>query len=351
MATYDTPRSETITNLESSVGAFLAQQILAAIDSGQGGQSPGLTVTSDYVPGTPIPQGTDIVIVQPGASSGFDVPNGVGAVIFTGPTGVQVSLNAEGSTAVQLTEGTDVLALTALDGAAVAVNAGAGDDVVNGALNASNTIIGGLGDDVVTGGNKNDVFDVGQGSDTVDGGNGFDQAFVRGAASDYVQTLNDDGTISLTNKATGEVTKLSGVEFLTFENGGVLLNVSSETGFAAASLFEVVLGRSSDASGQQFFSQQSGEELVASANAMLTSQEFTAKFGDVNQMSDQQFLDVIYQSAFERGGDVAGINFWLSKLAGGMSKGEVALNLAYSAEAQATFEASIIINKKDDTLS
>ncbi len=33
-----------------------------------------------------------------------------------------------------------------------------------------------------------------------------------------------------------------------------------------------------------------------------------------------------------------------------MSKGELALNFAYSAEAQANFESTIVVNKKDPTL-
>ncbi len=54
----------------------------------------------------------------------------------------------------------------------------------------------------MTGGSKNDAFGVGEGNDSVNGGGGFDQAFVKGSASDYDQKLNDDGSITLTNKKT-----------------------------------------------------------------------------------------------------------------------------------------------------
>ncbi len=300
MSTYDVGRTQIVSNLETSVGSFLTQQILANLNRTQQPLDGGVTVLSNFKPGDPVPPGTDIVIVQPGTGGGVTVPDGVGAVIFTGPTGVQVSLNLTGTTAVQLSSGSDVVTLSSPAGATTSINAGAGDDVVVGAQNASNAIIGGLGNDSMTGGSKNDAFGVGEGNDTVNGGGGFDQAFVKGSASDYIQKLNDDGSITLTNKKTGEVSKLTGVEFLTFEGGGVLLNVNSDSGFAAASLYEVVLGRAADAAGQNFFSQKTGAELVTAANQMLNSQEFTNKFGDVNKMSDQQFIDIMYKTAFDR---------------------------------------------------
>ncbi len=85
------------------------------------------------------------MIVQPGTGGAVTVPDGVSAVIFTGPAGVQVTLNAVDTTAVQLTGGSDTLTLLSPSGATASVNAGAGDDVVVGAQNAANAIVGGLG--------------------------------------------------------------------------------------------------------------------------------------------------------------------------------------------------------------
>ncbi len=94
------------------------------------------------------------------------------------------------------------------------------------------------------GGNKNDSFDIGQGNDNVDAGAGFDQAFIRGSINDYSTQVNADGSISLTNKLTNEMTTIKNLEFITFEEGGVLLNVTTETGFRVSFAYEVVLGRS-----------------------------------------------------------------------------------------------------------
>ena len=343
---YDTPRTEVTTNLQASVGAYLAEQILNAIDSGAGGQSSEISIFSDYVPGSAIPANTDIVVVRAGEGGAVNVPGGVGAIIFTGPAGVSVALNAESSVGVQLTSGSDVVTVTTdasiNPNAVLSFNLGEGNDVFTGALNVRNNVIGGAGDDVMTGGNKNDSFDIGQGNDTVDAGAGFDQAFIRGSIKDYTTTVNADGSISLTNKLTNEVTTMKNLEFLTFEEGGVLLNVTTETGFAAASLYEVVLGRSADSSGFEFYSGTDGTKLIEAANGMLSSDEFASKFGPVSQMSDTQFLDVMYQTAFNRDADSGGLQFWLDKMSAGMSRGEIAVRFAYSAEAQSTFDTEII---------
>lgn len=144
------------------------------------------------------------------------------------------------------------------------------------------------------------------------------------------------------------MTRLTDIEFVVFEHGGVLLNVNSDESFAAASLYEVIFGRTADAAGHAYFTGQDNGQLIGSANDMLRSEEFTKKFGPVDQMSNADFLNVIYRSAFSREADADGLDYWLSKLAGGMTKGEVALSFACSSEIQGFIEESIVFSKKYD---
>lgn len=352
MAIYDMPRAEVVSNLDASVGAYLAARILAAIDAG-GGQSDEVSIVSDFAPGDPIPATTDILIVRPGEGGALSIPAGVGAVIFTGPTGVQVSLTAEASVAMRLTDGADVLRVSALTtgdpAQAVSVDLGAGDDVFIGAQNVRNNVIGGAGDDDLSGGDRNDSFDIGQGNDNVDAGAGYDQAYIRGSIKDYASALGADGTLTLTNTLSGEVTLLKNLEFITFSDGGVMLNVTSETGFAAAALYEVVLGRSADAGGHEFYSNSDGPTLIAAADGMLGSDEFAARFGPISSLTDSAFMDIMYSTAFERSPDASGLTYWLDQLANGMSRGEVAVRFAYSSEAQAKFDAMIHLIDNDDS--
>lgn len=350
MTTYDVPRSEAVDNLERSVGSFLANQILAALDEGGSVQS-DVTVFDGWVPGSNVPAGTDIIIASPGVSGLVNVPPGVGGVLFTGPTGVQVSLSVDHAIGVQLTEGSDVVSVSDVvgsDNVAISVNLGAGDDVYFGADNAMNNVIGGAGDDVIHGGSKNNSFDLGEGNDVVDAGDGYDKAYVRGGSiHDFTSVINSDGSVSLTNIHTGEVTTMKNLEFVTFEGGGVMLNVTTETAFAAASLYEVILGRGADAEGHEFYAETSGTTLIEAANGMLGSDEFTSKFGAVSEMSDSQFLDVMYHTAFHRAGDEGGMGYWLDQLSSGMSRGEVAVRFAYSSEAQSEFSSTINFIDKD----
>lgn len=356
MPTYDTPRTEVLNNLTSSVGGYLATQILAAIDQGGTTQS-DITILDNYVPGDTIPAGTDIIILAPGQNAPLNVPPGVGAVIYTGPTGVQVDITVQQSVAVQFTEFADVIDLTFDTGSVpnsiaasgvttqpttqISVNLGAGDDVIHGASNAINNIIGGLGNDSMFGGNYNDNFDIGQGNDMVDGGTGYDKAYMHGSKSDYSVTFGQNGSIVLTNTVTNEVTTVYNLEYITFQDGGVMLNVKTETAFAAASLYEVILGRAADAGGHEFYAETSGFALIQAAESMLYSDEFTTSFGDIRTMTDQQFLDVLYSTAFDRPADAGGLQYWLDQIANGMSRAEVAVRFAYSAEAQNEFTSTI----------
>lgn len=350
MATYDIARTEMFGNLEASVGRYLADRILAALDSD--GRAPQtLSIVSDFVPGDVIPARADVVIVRAGESGAVSVPSGVGAIIFTGSAGIQLSLNMEGSLAVRLTEGADVVRATALphgDAAqTVSVDLGAGDDIFIGAQTIQNHVIGGAGDDWMMGGGKNDWFEVGQGNDVVDGGDGYDQAFIRGSIKDYASAINADGSLSLTHTASGEVTRLANLEFIGFEDGSTMLAVSTETGFVAAALHAVILGQgvAIDPTAHEVQSGMSASQLIDVAADVLVSEAFTLKYGAVSALSDAEFLAVMYASAFERDPDSEGLQYWLEHLASGTSRGEIAYRFATSSEAHQEFTTIHLIDK------
>ena len=67
MATYDAPRSEVITNLQESIGGYLAQQILNALNEGGQGQDDDLSIQTAWKPGDDVAAGTDVLIAEPGS--------------------------------------------------------------------------------------------------------------------------------------------------------------------------------------------------------------------------------------------------------------------------------------------
>lgn len=350
MATYDLPRAQAMDHLAPAVSSFLASQIQAAID-GPARAGGGLSVVYDFVPGSIVPDGTDVVIVRPGAGATVSVPAHVGAIVFAGSDSVAASLSVEASIAVKLGDGSDFVSMSAPAGGwtdlVVSVDLGAGDDLFIGARDARNHVVGGEGDDRMIGGARNDLFDVGHGSDTVDAGAGYDRAFVHGGIDDYSSVIGVDGSLILTHKASGAVTTLANLEFLTFEDGAVMLNVTSEAGYVAASLYEVILGRSADPVVHEHFAQADTGRLIEAANLMLGSQEFAETFGPASELTDAAFIEIIYGTSFERPADPEGLSYWLDKLASGMSRGEVAVHFAGSAEAHAGFSAIINVIDRD----
>ncbi len=167
------------------------------------------------------------------------------------------------------------------------------------------------------------------------------QAFIRGKLSDYSVKLGEIRFCDANQFVHWRSTTFYNLEYITFEGGGVMLNVTTETGFAAAALYEVILGRAADAGGHEFYAQDKWAQLIDAANSMLYSDEFTAKLRRRYKMSATQFLEVIYQTAFDRPVDQVGLDYWLKQISDGMSYAEVAVRFAYSTEAQSHFSSTI----------
>jgi len=138
---------------------------------------------------------------------------------------------------------------------ALVVNAGGGNDEVNGS-SFGDTINGGLGADTLFGNDGNDTFIDGvgnDGNDTIDGGNGSTDKFVlEKAFSHYTITLASN-VYTITDNDTGEVDTVTGVEL--FDFNGKIANVSASptaivtaTGPSIVSILETAPDEDSDSS-------------------------------------------------------------------------------------------------------
>ena len=72
--------------------------------------------------------------------------------------------------------------------------------------------------------------------------------------------------------------------------------------------------------------------LTDEANALLTSAEFTAKYGSPD---DTTFVTQIYENALGRAPDATGLGNWLGQLAGGTGRYQVVVDISESPEAVA----------------
>ncbi len=348
MATsYDLGRTQVISNLNQTLGNVLADRIIGLINQSPGGQSDALQLLQDYRPGDAVPPGTDVVVLDPSISGSIGKLPNVPAVIYAGPAGVQVVLDGGTEQVIKLGSGSDVVTLDST-ASNKTVDLGSGSDKYVG-NNNPNIVIGGNGlkDIQLLGGD--DQVEVTGATGKVDGGTGYDIAYLNGKAGDYTTKIVNGG-ITLTNKATGTSVELLNTEYLRFSDGTVILNVQSSVDASIARIYEVALNRAGEAAGIKYWLEQNqagGKSAIDVANAMINSEEFTllAK-KSVSQLTNQEFLKLIYNNTFDRQPDSAGEQYWLDQLAKGMSRGEVVARFAFEGEAQAAFDGQINIVSK-----
>lgn len=104
-----------------------------------------------------------------------------------------------------------------------------------------------------------------------------------------------------------------------------------------ASMWEVAYGRMAAETGLNFWvgKRADGFGEVALARKFLEAEEFTARFGDADALSDRAFIELLFFNLLGRPGQEGGIGFWLDRLADGASRAEVVLGFAKSVEFQA----------------
>ncbi|MCX7561316.1 DUF4214 domain-containing protein [Sulfitobacter sp. F26204] len=209
-----------------------------------------------------------------------------------------------------------------------------GDDVLNG-RNGPDAIEGGLGNDILYGGEGKDFLNGGAGDDVIMGGAAFgehdtdDTARFDGLSADYRIEGGVDYAL-VTNLLDGSRDKVFGVDYLRFDDGVQTLGAGSAlddagdpadfvTAERVALLYEAALNRDGDIDtpGLNFYIQVTERDNLSDeflAADLMTSPEFTASFGDVNMLSNSDFLEQIYLNVLDRASDAAGRQFYLDLL-------------------------------------
>lgn len=144
--------------------------------------------------------GNDTFLSPDPAADAFSLTAGNGRVLFQRTNLVQFSVLMAGTENIVLRPGAgdDVVTIGDLSGArglkSVTVDAGAGNDTVDGSLQAARSVVmallGGFGDDSLTGGAGNDVLDGGEGNDSLIGGKGRD-TLIGGNGDDFLDGGKD----------------------------------------------------------------------------------------------------------------------------------------------------------------
>ena len=235
------------------------------------------------------------------------------------------------------------------DGASQNIFLGEGDD----------QLFGGGGDDVIGSAGGDDLLDGGSGKDFLAGGIGNDR-LVGGSGDDVLQggrsssgawqfTLGANGALGAVHQtavfAPGAQETLALAELDRGSAELAFLSSSRATLTDMALLYQAAFERAPDIAGLNFYLAK-GVDAAAVARSVVASAEWS---GDgTGALSDAAFVQRLYSTVFEREGDSAGVAFWTGKLAGGaLSRADALLAFALADEHRALHADSLVVAAAD----
>lgn len=194
----------------------------------------------------------------------------------------------------------------------------------------SNTLTGRAGNDSITGDEGNDWLIGGAGNDYLDGGSGLDKATFSGLTTQY--TVQRNGA-TVTVRGLDGVDTLTGVERLQFNNAWVALDVDGNAG-QAYRLYQAAFNRTPDSAGLgfQMGALDAGWSLVNISQNFIDSPEFQRTYGT---LTNTQFVNQLYLNVLHRPGELAGVDYHVSNLNVGWSRAHILTNFSESPENQA----------------
>lgn len=222
------------------------------------------------------------------------------------------------------------------------------------------TVETGGGNDTVTTAQGDDVVVLtGKGKATVDAGVGFDRVEMKGAKATHL--INKVGSKVVVNSDVE--LEAQNVEVIKFEDGKITVVASKKLEGYIARLYEVIFDREADLGGLKYWfdkaealskqtvtpaptttkaklfggtSQQTPVKLTDEQilkeiiTGFMNSTEFKNKYANV---SNEKFLELLYQGMADRKPDEAGFNYWLDQLTNkGASRADVIYGFVTSQE-------------------
>jgi hypothetical protein len=167
-------------------------------------------------------------------------------------------------------------------------------------------------------------------ANTIDGGSGLDTLVLFGHTDQYHITHTATGFSIFGNGVNEWVTN---VERLKFTNGYVALDINGHAG-EAYRLYQAAFDRTPDSAGLGFntHSLDVGLSLSDVAQQFITSAEFQSKYGNP---SDADWVTLLYQNVLHRAPDQSGYDFHMWELSVGLTRAQQLAEFSESPENQA----------------
>ena len=171
--------------------------------------------------------------------------------------------------------------------------------------------VGGRGDDGLIGNALANQLTGGAGNDTLDGGAGIDTA-VYNAARAACTVTQAAGGWSVSSPTEG-VDSLVGIERLQFSDATVALDINGTAG-QAYRVYQAAFDRTPDLAGLGFWihAMDNGASLRQVAEGFVGSPEFKAVYGA--NPSSAQIVGKMYTNVLHRTGEPAGLAYWIDVL-------------------------------------
>ncbi|RZI54152.1 MAG: DUF4214 domain-containing protein [Pseudomonas sp.] len=188
---------------------------------------------------------------------------------------------------------------------------------------------GTAGDDQIS---EQEVRLDGNGASHLAGNAGIDTFIFNDAASAYTISALDTDTLSVSRSTGAAATfDLSGFNVLDFADRELFVLDSAQ---ASIGRLYSILDRAPDIEGLKFWLSHgaAGETGAQIADGFVQSAEFSQRLPDG---SNAAFVENLYHNVLDRGSDAGGLAYWVQSLDGGTSRGQVAFNIANSAESAA----------------
>ena len=167
-----------------------------------------------------------------------------------------------------------------------------------------------------------------------DGGNGTDTLKLRDTKSSHsIQREGDTITIKGPG-GLGLIYKTTGVERIEFTDSAIAYDTAGNGG-EAYRLYQAAFNRTPDKAGLGFQMKalDNGATLKQVAQNFLNSPEFQSAYG--TNLADSQFVTQLYQNVLHRSPDASGLDFQIKALWSGTDRAQLLVNFSESPENQA----------------
>ena len=177
------------------------------------------------------------------------------------------------------------------------------------------------------------------GSDSINGGSGTDTVVYDGNRSDYEVTLLPDGRVTVL-KPDGSTDTLTSIERVDLADGDYVYDIYGPNAEFGYLIYQASFGRIPDEAGVRYWvgilddldeagwSEYQKEQFLA--RQFIESVEFQLLYG--TNLTDEDYIDAMYQNVLGRLPDQAGYDFWVGELELGFTREHILVAFTESEE-------------------